>query len=177
MATKERVGKLLIEISIRELHQDLMKPPPVGLREAYCKETKKLLISERHLRNVLPPQLRPITFSQKQLCGCESCTVMKMLHTSLVKYRKKALLPHSTSGRVTRSRHNVTDPITSYSQRLKANDIYLSYDVRQQLGYMTCTTSCDSGLFKWSCVLNRCSSCPELKLPSEEVTPNSPLGV
>ena len=120
--SKQQVGKLLIEISIRELHQDLMKPPPVGLSEAFCNDTKKLLISERHLRSNLPPQLKPITFSQKQLCGCESCTVMKMLHTSLVKYRKTFLLSQRTPSRVTRSRHHNTDPIMNYSQILNCND-------------------------------------------------------
>ena len=62
---KERVGKLLLEISIRELHQDMMKPPPTGLHQVYCKVTNKCIVSESYLRNIIPPQLRPITFSQK----------------------------------------------------------------------------------------------------------------
>ena len=89
LTIKERVGKLLLEISVRELHQDLLKPPPTGLSAIYCNSTKNLLVSERYLRNILPPQLRPITFSQKQLCGCECCTVMKIIHSSLIKFRKE----------------------------------------------------------------------------------------
>ena len=42
---------------------------------------------------------------------------------------------------------------------------------------MTCASSDNCGLFKWRCALNRCTSCPALQLPSEEVTPESPLGV
>ena len=65
---KERVGKLLLEVSVRDLYHDLLKPPPVGLSDVYCLSTKNILISETYLRNILPPQLRPITFAQKQLC-------------------------------------------------------------------------------------------------------------
>ena len=44
----ERVGKLLLEVSVRELHQDLMKDPPIGFKGAYSNEIpRKLLISER----------------------------------------------------------------------------------------------------------------------------------
>ena len=63
------MGKLLLEISVtRELHQDLIKPPPTGLAEGFCKRTKKLLVSERYLRNILPPQMKAISFAQKQMC-------------------------------------------------------------------------------------------------------------
>ena len=63
---KERVGKLLLKISVRELHQDLIQPPPIGLSGVYWKDTKKLLISERYLRSMLPPQLRAMTFAQNK---------------------------------------------------------------------------------------------------------------
>ena len=172
---KERVGKLLIEISIRELHQDMMKPPPIGLSEVYCNDTQKLLVSERHLRSILPPQLRPITFSQKQLCGCECCTVMKMLHTSLVQYRKTAINTQRKETRLTRRRKNVMDPMSMYSNTLKANDNFLSHDVREQFLSMTCPRTSDSALLKWKCVMNRCMSCPDITLPPEEISSNSGL--
>ena len=47
--SKERVGKLLLQVSVRELHQDLVKPPPTGLSQVYCKTTNKLSVSERYL--------------------------------------------------------------------------------------------------------------------------------
>ena len=173
--TKERVGKLLIEISIRELHLDMMKPPPIGLSEVYCKDTQNLIVSERHLRSILPPQLRPITFSQKQLCGCECCTVMKMLHTSLVKSRKAAINTQSNQTRFTRRIQHLIDPMLMYSNTLNLNDNYLSYDIREQFLSMTCPRTSDSALLKWKCVMNRCMSCPDIKLPPEETSSNSVL--
>ena len=32
---RERVENLLLEISVRKLHQDLIKPPPTGLSEFF----------------------------------------------------------------------------------------------------------------------------------------------
>ena len=112
---RERVGKLLLEISVRKLHQDLMKPAPTGLSEAYCKSSNKLLISERYLRNILPPQLRAMTFAQNQMCGCEICTIMKMHHTSLSMFRKKQSLKNTNNFSIaTRSRTVTGHDIQSY---------------------------------------------------------------
>ena len=173
---KERVGKLLLEISIRELHQDLLKPPPVGLTEVYCKLTKKCLISESYLRNIIPPQLRPITFSQKQLCGCETCTVMKLIHTSLVKFRKKLIqLNNPQSRTVTRSSLSSADSFAKYCNYLNDNVLLVSNDISPIISSMTCPTLDDSGLFKWNCVMNRCNLCPDHRPPTLESAPDSSL--
>ena len=162
----ERVGKLLLEISVRELHQDLMKPPPIGLSEVYCQSTNQCIISERHLRNILPPQLRPITFSQKQLCGYECCTVMKMVHTSLIKYRRKVIrssVPQSNGS--TRRQNNVSHSIEEHITFLKENSIVLSTDLHDIIKTMSCTVSEDNGLMKWNCAMGRCIFYPNLQLP------------
>ena len=173
---KERVGKLLLEISIRELHQDMMKPPPTGLHQVYCKVTKKCIISESYLRNIIPPQLRPITFSQKQLCGCETCTLMKLIHTSLIKYRNNFIQSYTSRARPsTRSTCNDSDTIASYCVFLKSNESLLSKDVSSTIQSMTCPSVVDSGLLNWNWVLNRCKLCPNHVTPIHGSNPFSSL--
>ncbi len=60
---KKRTGKLLLEISVRELHNNLLEPTVNG-------GLGEVLISDTALRYLLPPQLRPMTERHKQMCGC-----------------------------------------------------------------------------------------------------------
>jgi hypothetical protein len=63
-----RVPKLLLEIPIRELHNDLIASPESGgLAEA--RDAKgDVIISDSMLRCLLPPQLRKMTERHKQMC-------------------------------------------------------------------------------------------------------------
>ena len=173
---KERVGKLLLEISVRELHHDLMKPPPVGLAEVYCQSTNQCIISERHLRNILPPQLRPITFAQKQLCGCECCTVMRMLHTSLIKYRKKIIQSSTSHNKIaTRSQNSISKSFDEYIISLKGNHLFTSNHPRDMINHMSCTVSDDDIMINWKCAMGRCIHCPQPEVPHMESLENSSL--
>ena len=180
---KERVGKLLLEISVRELHQDLLKSPPIGISEVYCKITNNIIVSERHLRNMLPPQLRPISFSQKQLCGCECCTIMKMLHTAIVKFRKKALESDESSLSIhTRSRNDSFRLYKEYVSFLKENDNVTTSHASDVINTMACPVDTSTGLVHWKCALGRCSSCPTPVIPiletiNNEVLPNIIFGM
>jgi hypothetical protein len=81
-----RVPKLLIEISIRELHNDLIElPESGGLAEARDAEGK-VIISDSMLRCLLPPQLRKMTERHKQMCGCEVCLTLIGMHRGSTKY-------------------------------------------------------------------------------------------
>ena len=84
---REPVTKLLLQISVRELHDDLIGPPPKGLPSVYDSSTQKLLVSESTLRAMLPPQLRRMTNAQKEICGCECCITTKLLHQALLHFR------------------------------------------------------------------------------------------
>ena len=174
--TKERVGKLLLEISVRELHQDLIRPPPIGFNGAFCKDTKKLLISERYLRNMLPPQLRAITFAQKQICGCECCTIMRMHHESLLKYRKAILNEQaSSSRRATRNMSNKNVSFIEYqSEVMIGNDLKYA-SPRDMLPTMTCQSLSADNLPRWECVLSRCKDCPPPSIPKLELSSNNDL--
>ena len=73
-----RVSKLLLQISIRELHNDLLSDGPLGLAEAKDNDGKPL-ISDTALRALLPPNVRKMTEKYKQMCGWEPCISMTQL--------------------------------------------------------------------------------------------------
>ena len=72
----QRVGKYLIQISIRELHNDLIKSKNEGgLDEVW--NGKKLLVSDTGLRYMIPINVKKFTPRYKQICGCEVCIQAK----------------------------------------------------------------------------------------------------
>jgi hypothetical protein len=77
---KDRVGKLLLEIYVRELHNSLIGPVEDGGLASARDANGIVLISDTALRFLLPPQLRKMTPGHKQMCGCELCIVAKGLH-------------------------------------------------------------------------------------------------
>jgi hypothetical protein len=87
-----RVPKLLLECSMRQLHNELIAPPEDGgLVGARHKDTNEVVISDTMLRSLAPPQLRPMTDSHKIMCGCEICNTTKYLQESLNAWRRKQL--------------------------------------------------------------------------------------
>ena len=63
---KRRVPKLLLECSIRKLHNELIASPDgVGLLRARHADTNDVIISDTMLCSLAPPQLRTMTDNQK----------------------------------------------------------------------------------------------------------------
>ena len=72
----QRVDKYSIQISIRELHNDLIKSNNKGgLNESW--NGKKLLVSDTGLRYIIPITVKKFTTRYKQICGCEVCIQAK----------------------------------------------------------------------------------------------------
>jgi hypothetical protein len=72
---KTRVGKLLLQISIREIHNKLLSDGPLEFPEA--KEVNAYaIISDTPLRLLLPPQLKKMSAKYKAMSDCELCIVM-----------------------------------------------------------------------------------------------------
>ena len=74
-----RVGKLLLEITVRELHNDLIELPVEqggsggGLAEARD-DKGKIIISDTSLRYLLPPQLKPMRATARPGKRCATCS-------------------------------------------------------------------------------------------------------
>ena len=71
-----RVGKYLIQISIRELHNDLIKSKNEGGLDKVW-NGKKLLVSDKSLRYMIPINVKKFTPRYKQICRCEVCIQAK----------------------------------------------------------------------------------------------------
>ena len=64
---KRRVPKLLLECSMRQLHNEFIAlPDDGGLLVARHADTNDVIISDTMLRYLAPPQLRPITDHQNR---------------------------------------------------------------------------------------------------------------
>jgi len=72
---KEPKPKLLLMVSVRELHNDMSKPVNEGGFEDTYDANRKLLISDTMLCSLLPKELKRMTERRKQMCGCETCIV------------------------------------------------------------------------------------------------------
>ena len=89
---KRRVPKLLLECSMRQLHNELIaSPDDEGLFGARHAITNDVIISDTMLRSLAPPQLRPMTDNHKMMCGCDICNTSKYMQESLNAWRRKQL--------------------------------------------------------------------------------------
>jgi hypothetical protein len=86
-ATKKvRKNKVLLQVSVRELHNDLYCPT-IGLGDADKDKNGDNLISDTMMRALLPPELRMITNHYKMMCCCESCMLAHYYQSALNRFR------------------------------------------------------------------------------------------
>ena len=72
---------MLIGISVRDIHNDMIKPSNNGgLASVVDSMTQKLLISDTSLRLLIPPQVRKVTPKLRHIYGCEICIITKDMH-------------------------------------------------------------------------------------------------
>ena len=83
--------KLLLQVSVRELHNSLVNDQnDVGLKDARY-EDGKIIISDYKLRSMFPPKLKQMSARYKIMCGCECCIYAKSIHSSLLSWRDRYL--------------------------------------------------------------------------------------
>jgi hypothetical protein len=169
---KERVPKLLLQIPVRELHNNLLKPVEEGgLPEAHD-DNGRALISDTALRSMMPEQLRRATERHKRMCGCEICIMVRSLQETLNAWRKHHINKLKTQ------LHSILDP---QLKPIAINQLeeYQNHVLRfgnkswherpsDAVQEIQCPIIDGIGLPKWKCVLRRCDSCPTYDVPSEE---------
>lgn len=167
---KERVGKLLLEISIRELHNDLIELPVDkggaggGLPSARDARTDRIIISDTALRYLLPPQLVGMTEKHKQMCGCEVCLIADSHQKSLNARRvrlKRELLSEARAMEQGPERDKVWDRALKYQPTLNhATPVPWHLKPGLALGEIQCGCVTGTAFPHWNCVLRRCQKCP-----------------
>ena len=80
------VPKLLLQVSVRELHNSLVSDPKDGGIKYARDEYGKIIISDSTLCSILQPQLKQISARYKIMCGCECCISAKSIHSSLLSW-------------------------------------------------------------------------------------------
>ena len=65
------VPKLLLQVSVRELHISLVSDTSDGCIKGDRYEDDNIIISDSTFRSLLPPQLNQISARYKVVCGCE----------------------------------------------------------------------------------------------------------
>ena len=75
---KQRFPKLLLECFMQHLHNELISSPDYGglLRDRHT-DTNNVMIIDTILCYLEPPQLRPMKYHQKMMCGCAICNTSK----------------------------------------------------------------------------------------------------
>ena len=149
---REPVTKLLLQCSVRELHDDLIGPPPKGLPCVYDSKTKKLLVSESTLRAMLPPQIRRMTVSQKEICGCECCIATKLLHQALLHFR--------SNNKSLRSISHLDSFLDAAIQNQNVNSKLCHTRPSDVIRIISCPPTYN-GMYHWQCILDRCHKCKE----------------
>ena len=175
---KERVGKLLLEITIRELHNDLIELPIEqggaggGLASARDERTGKVIISDTALRYLLPPQLKKMTEKHKQMCGCEICLIADSHQKSLSARRvrlKRELLSAAKDMQPGPEQDEAYDRALKYQPTLNhATPVPWHLKPGIALGEIQCGCVAGTAFPHWDCVLRRCKECPEYPIPPEE---------
>ena len=67
------VPKLLLQVSVREIHNSLVSDPNDGGLKDARDDDGKIIISDSTLRLLLPPQLKQMSARYKIMCDCECC--------------------------------------------------------------------------------------------------------
>ena len=71
---KQRVPKILLGCSMRQLKNELIASPNYGgLLGSRHANTNDVIISDTILCSLEPPQLRTMTDHHKMMCGCSIC--------------------------------------------------------------------------------------------------------
>ena len=158
--TKIRVGKLLRQVSMRELHNDLLSDPPTGLSEVYDVSGRPI-ISDTGFRALLPSYIRPMTDKYKQMCGCEVCILAIILQNDLNSYR----LTHLR--RLEKSRIDVTNT-SNYRKQIYKDGKHVHPHPKYALRLIQCPPVNEFQVPHMNCILRRCSQCPKFRLFDEE---------
>ena len=83
------VPKLLLQVSIQELHNSLVSESEYsGLKEAR-NAYNNIIINNSTLRLLFKPQIKEMSAGYKVMCGCECCISAKSIHLSLLSWRDK----------------------------------------------------------------------------------------
>ena len=78
------VPKLLLQVSVWELHNIMASPPEEGGIKYAMDEENNIISSGSTPRNIMTPQPRKISVPYKVVCGCGCFISAKIMHSYLL---------------------------------------------------------------------------------------------
>ena len=78
------VPKLLLQVSIREPHNNLVSDKIYGGIKEARDEDDNIIINDYTLSSLLSPQFKKMSSRYKVMCGCKCCISAKSIHSSLL---------------------------------------------------------------------------------------------
>ena len=169
---RRRVPKLLLECSMRQLHNELIAlPDKGGLLGARHHRTNEVIISDTMLRSLVPPELRPMTDSHKIMCGCTTCNTSKYLQTSLNAWRRKHMKHMEAQAHASRSRAKASliEDYEQYSQFVFPENEARHPRCEDAADSVLCAPTPECSLPNWKCVLRKCTLCSTIDIPDLEL--------
>ena len=115
------VPKLLLQVSVRELHNSLVSDPNYGSLKDTRDKDDNIIISDYTFRSLLPPQLKQISARYKFMCGCECFISAKSIHSSLISWRDSYLKNSKIKSKIIKAEGLVKNHIT-YMKHIKYRD-------------------------------------------------------
>ena len=85
------VPTFLLQVSVKELHNNLVSDPNDGGIKDARYEDGKIIISDSTLRSLLPPKFKKMSARYNIMCGCECYISAKSIHSSLLSWRDRYL--------------------------------------------------------------------------------------
>ena len=168
----EMKPKLLLQCSVRELHNDLVKNPADGGCAA-AQPNGKIIVSDTALHYMMPPQVRKFSNKHKIMCGCEVCITDNSVHTSLLAWRIQVatkLQKQAENAGNCRSAGALQQRFQSYRDQIMVNGEHKYPKARQAAYAMMCPCpNTEDNLPNWKCVLGCCIEYPSMIKPAKEV--------
>ena len=170
---KSRVTKLLLECSMRQLHNEFIDSPDdgglVGARHAI---KNYVIIIDTMLRSLAPPQLSPMTDNHKMRCGCAICNTSKYMQEYLNVWRRKKLkiMKDKAENSCGRKRSELNQAYKSYTEYAFPKKETCHPRCENAVDSVLCTpTNDECKLPNWKCVLRNCTVYISIALPGVEM--------
>ena len=77
--TLAKKKKHLLQISVRELHNDMILPGYEGVFPSAKTVDGKICIGDASLRNYIPKYIKPMSKRKNITCGCKNCISAMLL--------------------------------------------------------------------------------------------------
>ena len=165
---KVRKTKLLLQGSVRELHNDIVRQ----LED--CTKGNKMILSDSTLRSILPPEVCPMTDNCKQTCCCINCVQMKLHQTTCNHYKRFLLKKLKSNLDATRLGARSRKPLLKKCQSCQ-NCCHTDESVGKAIQNIICKPCHDTAsndrlkdLCDIKCALGKCDNCPKFKQHSIE---------